>query len=174
MIKIMQKTQAEIEQEEEKYRMYASLVKGLPIKVCKTYLTKRDGTKVETRDLTEKQILILIYNDLLDFSYPQGSYKTTGRTDLDSFKLITILKEHGYTPSVNAVLQLTQMEQQFGHIVMDIMGSFGTAHFSEARIIAKFQKESAGDYSQVQNSEIIAVLKQMEINEKNKKNSKQM
>lgn len=174
MIKIMQKTQAEIEKEEADYRLGAALAKGVPMKVCKTYLTKRDGTKVETRDLTENQILVLIYNDLLDFLYPQGSYKTTGRTDLDSFKLITILKEHGYTPSVNAVLQLTQMEQQFGHIVMDIIGSFGTAHFSEARIIAKFQKESAGDYSQVQNSEIIAVLKQMEINEKNRNNSKQM
>lgn len=172
MINIRQKTQDEIAHEEADYRLGAALTKGIPITVCKTYLTKKDGTRVDTRDLTEDQILGLIHNDLIDFSSAQGSYKTTGRTGLDSFKLVKALKENGYTPSVNAVLQLSQMEQQFGNIVMDVIGSFRTAHFDRARIIAKFQKESSGDYSQVQTDEVMAVLEQMAVNEKNRNSSK--
>ena len=172
MINVRQKTQAEIEQQEADYRFGAALVKGIPLKVCKTYLTKKDGSRVDTRDLTEEEILGLIHNDLIDFSSAQGSYKTTGRIGLDTFKLIEALKENGYTLSVNAVLQLSQMEQQFGHIVMDVMGSFGTAHFDKARTIAQFQKESSGDYSQVQTDEVMAVLEQMAVNEKNRKSSK--
>lgn len=176
MINVRQKTQSEIEKEAADYRFGASVAGAgaIPMTVCKTYLTKKDGTRVDTRDLTEDQIVGLIYNDLIDFSSAQGSYKTTGRTGLDSGKLIEALRENGYTPSVNAVLQMSQMEQQFGHIVMDIIGSFRTNHFDRARTIAQFQKESSGDYSQVQTDEIVAVLEQMAVNEKNRNSSKRI
>lgn len=169
MINIIKKTEQEINEEQNLYKMGANIADGIVKKVCPTYLIKNDGTKVNTYDLNEEQILGLIQNDLIDYTSTQGTYKTTGRTDLDAIKLAENLKGH-YTPSINATLRLTQLEQKFGHIVKDVMGSFGALeHFNKARIIAKFQKDCANDFTQVQQEEIVEVLEQMAINEEKKR-----
>ena len=174
MINIRQKTQAEISEEESLYRFGAAVVKGIPKSVCPTYLMKKDGTKVDTSDLTEEQILGLFQYDLMDYTSPQGSYKRTGRTDLDSFKLAEVLRGH-YTPSLSAALQMEKWEQQYGHIVVDLMGGIGALSYRDkARVIAQFQKETNGDFTPVQQEEIIAVMEQMAINEQAKKNTSSM
>ena len=154
MINIRQKTQAEMNEEEGLYRFAAAVVHGLPKSVCPTYLIGRDGRKVNTNDLTEDQILELIQIDLIDYVSPQGSYKRTGKTDLDSFKLANVLKGH-YIPSLNAALQMLIWEQQYGHIVTDLMGSIGTLAYRDR-------------------AKIIAVIEQMIINEQAKKNASSM
>lgn len=174
MINIRQKTQAEIREEESLNRFGAAVIHGIPKSVCPTYLMKRDGTKVDTNDLTEEQILGLIQSDLMDYASPQGSYKRTGRTDLDSFKLAEDLKGH-YTPSLRATYQMMQLEQQYGHIVVDLMGSMGAlVHRDKAKVIAQFQKETSGDFTPVQQDEIMAVIEQMAINEQAKKSTSSM
>lgn len=169
MINIYTKTTQELEKENADYRFGAALVKGIPFKACPTYLMKKDGTRVDTKDLTEEQIICLIESDVKDFSSPQGSYKTTGRSGLDTFKLIDAIKDT-WTPSYGALLQIARMEQQYGHIIADIMGSVDKNDVKgKARTIASFQKQSSGDFSQVTNAEIMDIMQQMAYNEQMKK-----
>lgn len=171
MINIRQKTAAELEEEKSLYSFGAHLVNGIPKPICPTYLVKRDGTRVDTYDLTEEQILGLIEIDLVDYTSPRGTYNRDNRTDLDAFRLAQEVKGH-YVPSVSATLKLSQLEQQYGHIVRDLMGTIGSlTHFDNARVIAQFNKECNGDFSQVTQEEIIAVLEQMKINELARKNA---
>ncbi len=169
MINIHTKTAQELERENADYRFGAALVKGIPFKACPTYLMKKDGTRVDTKDLTEEQIIGLIESDVRDFNSPQGSYKTTGRSGLDTFKLIEAVRDT-WTPSYEALLQIAGMEQQYGHIIADILGSVDKNDVrGKARTIASFQKQSSGDFSQVTIDEIMAIMQQMAYNEKMKK-----
>lgn len=171
MINIRYKTAAELEEEKSLYDFGAHVARGIPKQVCPTYLVKRDGTRVNTYDLTEQQILGLIEIDLVDYTSPNGTYNRDNRTDLDAFRLVQEIRGH-YIPSVSATLKLSQLEQQYGHIVRDLMGSFGSlSHFDNARAIAAFNKECNGDFSQVTQEEIIAILEQMKNNELARKNA---
>lgn len=169
MINIYTKTSEEIEKENADYSFYARLVKGIPLKACPTYLMKKDGIRVETKDLTEEQIVSLIEADVRDYASPDSSYKKSGRSDLDSFKLIDAVKDT-WTPSYDALLRIAGMEQQYGHVIVDIIGSVDKNDVrGKARTIASFQKQSSGDFSQVTNDEMIAVIQQMAYNEQMKK-----
>lgn len=169
MINIHTKTAQELDKENADYRFGAALVKGIPFEACPTYLMKRDGTRVDTKDLTEEQIIGLIESDVRDFNSPEGSYKKTGRTGLDTFKLIDAVKDT-WTPSYEALLQIAGMEQQYGHIIADIMGSIDKNDVrGKARTIASFQKQSNGDFSQVTTDEIMGIIQQMAYNEQMKK-----
>lgn len=170
MINIRYKTAAELEEEKSLYDFAARVAKGIPKPVCPTYLVKRDGTRVNTYDLTEQQILGLIEIDLVDYTSPRGTYNRDNRTDLDAIRLVQEIKGH-YIPSVAATLKLCQLEQQYGHILRDLMGSFGSIkYFDNAKTIAEFNKECNGDFSQVTQEEIIAILEQMQNNELARKN----
>lgn len=169
MINVRTKTTKEIEEQESLYRFGAAVAKGIPMTVCKTYLMKKDGTKVDTRDLSEQEILGLIANDLKDYSNPNGTYKTNPRTGVDSFKLADAIRDT-YTPSIDATIQLYQMKEVYGHIVADLMGSLGSYKISDkAETIARFNKESNGDFSPVETQELISVLQQMSYNEQMRK-----
>ena len=171
MINIYTKSAEELEKENADYRFGATLVKGIPFEACPTYLMKRDGTRVDTKDLTEEQIINLIESDVRDFSSPEGSYKKTGRSGLDTFKLINAVKDT-WSPSYDALLQIAGMEQQYGHVIADIMGSIDKNDVrGKARTIASFQKQSSGDFSQVTTDEIMTIIQQMAYNEKMKKQS---
>ena len=171
MINIRHKTDDEIKEEESLYRFGAQIAKGIPKDVCPTYLVKRDGTRVDTWDLTEDQILGLIQIDLVDFTSPKGNYKKDGRSDLDTFKLIDAIKKH-YKPSIEATIKLASLQPEYGHIIADIIGSIGCAkYFSDAKTIATFNKEASGDFDKVSDYEVLEVLEQMAINEKNRKNA---
>lgn len=169
MINIRQKTANELKEEESLYRFGAAVAHGIPREVCPTYLVKRDGTKVDTWDLTEEQILGLIEIDLVDYSSPRGTYKKEDRHDLDAFKLASALKGK-YIPSVAATLKLSQLETQYGHIVKDLIGSIGAMYdYEKARTVATFLKESNGEFEPATSEEIISILEQMVANEKMKK-----
>lgn len=171
MIKIYQKTQQELENEQKLYNFGAAVAKGMAREACPTYLMKKDGTKVDTYNLTEEQILGIVQNDLIDYVSPQGTYKTTGKIHLDSFVLAEKLNGH-YHPSAQGILQFAKMEQQFGGIVRDLMGSFGALKgYEKARVIAQYQKECSGDFLQPNSNEILDVLQQMVVNEQAKKNA---
>lgn len=168
MITIYQKTQKEIEEEKGLYTWAAREVKGIPKAVCPTYLMKKDGTKVDTSNLTEDQIMAIIAQDVQDFSSPTGSYKTTGNSHLSSFDLIKVT-ENSWTPSTDAILQTYAMEQTYGHIMADLRGSMDKRDIvGKARTIAKFQKESNGDFEQPTKEEVVAIIQQMSYNEKMK------
>lgn len=172
MINIRTKTEEEIKNEESLYAFGAQIAKGRPKTVCPTYLVKRDGTRVDTYDLTEKEILGLIEIDLVDYTNPRGNYKKDNRTDLDSFHLATELKGH-YIPSIDATIKLANLEIQYGHIVRDLMGTIGALnHLSVAEVIARFNKESNGDFEPVTTEEAIVILEQMAVNEINRKQNK--
>lgn len=171
MINIRHKTDEEIKKEESLYRFGAQIAKGISKDVCPTYLVKKDGTKVDTWDLTEEQILGLIQIDLVDFSSPKGNYQRENRHDVDAFKLISAIKGH-YTPSIEATIKLMQLHSQYGHIVADIMGSIGcNKYFNDAKTIAAFNKEASGDFDKVSDYEVLEVLEQMALNAKNRKNA---
>ena len=158
MINIHTKIAQELERENADYRFGDALVKEITFKVFPTYLMKKDGTRVDTKDLTEEQILGLIESDVRDFSSSQGSYKTTWMSGLDTFKLIEAVRDT-WTPSYEALLQIVGMEQQYGHIIADIMGSVDKNNVGgKARTIASFQKQSNGDFSQVTTDEIMAIM----------------
>ena len=168
MITIFQKTQKEIEEERGLYIWAAREGKGIPKAVCPTYLMKKDGTKVDTSDLTEEQIMAIIAKDVQEFSSPTGPYKTTGNNHLSSFDLIKAT-ENSWIPSVDAILQTYAMEQTYGHIMADLRGAIDKCDIvGKARTIAKFQKESNGDVEQPTTDEIVSVIQQMSYNEKMK------
>ena len=172
MINIYTKSSEEIEKEKIDDMFFSKAVRGIPTGVCPTYLMKRDGTRVDTRDLTEEQIIGLIESDIMDFSSPEGSYKKTGKSLPDTFKLIDIVKDT-WTPSYDAILKIAGMEQQYGHIIADIMGAVDKKGVRyEARTIASFQKQSSGDFSQVTNDEVMSIIQQMAYNEKMRKQSR--
>ena len=171
MINIRQKTALELKEEQSSYEFGAHIAKGISKTACPTYLVKRDGTRIDTWDLSEEQLLGLIQIDLVDFTSPSGNYKKENRFDLDTFKLLDSVKGH-YTPSINATIKMAKLQTQYGHIVADIMGTMGCMkHFRNAKLIATFNKESALDFEPVTNYEVIDVLQQMALNEKNKKNN---
>ena len=169
MINIYRKNSDELAKEQSEYDFAAHIVKGLPYKVCETYLIKKDGTKINTKDLTEEDILNLIELDLRDFLSPQGSYKTSNRAGLDTFKLLDTL-ENVWDPSYNAMLRLCNMQNQYGHIVADIMGIIDKKGIRNiAQTIATFQKESNGDFSDISLEEVITVIEQLSYNEQMRK-----
>lgn len=103
---------------------------------------KKDGTRVDAKDLTEKQIIGLIESDVRDI----------------------------WTPSYEALLQIAGMEQQYGNIISDVMGSVDKYDVRrKARTIASFQKQSSGDFSQVTTDEITGIIQQTVYNEQMKK-----
>lgn len=163
MINIYTKSKEEVEKQQADYNFGAQIAKGIPFKACSTYLMKKDGTKVDTKDLSENDIMTLIALDLRD---PNSKGK-------DVFKLLKVVGEQ-WTPSLDAILQLYQMETVYGHIMRDIMGSIGINAFSDARTIAKFQKESAGDFSPIETADEIAVIQQMKQNQEAKKRTQGM
>ena len=169
MINIRQKTANELRDEESLYKFGAAVAHGIPKTVCPTYLVKRDGTRIDTWDLTEEQILGLIEIDLVDYTSPRGNYRKDDRTDLDAFKLADVLKGK-YVPSVAATLKLSQLELQYGHIVRDLIGTIGAMPtLDKARTVATFLKESNGEFEPATPEEIISILDQMVANEELKK-----
>ena len=173
MINIRQKTQDEIKKEEGMYRFGAAVLKEIPESVCTTYIMRKDGTRVDTNKLTDDEILILIQSDLMDYVSPHSTYLSAG--DLDSFKLAELLRKALYTPSMKVVLQLQKWKEQYGSIVGDLMGSIGANRYIEkARDIAKFQKETSGDFTPVRSDEVLAIIEQMAVNEEIKKNAVSM
>lgn len=170
MINVRTKTPQEIEQAKANYRMGAIIAHGIPMTVCETYLMKKDGTKVDTRNLTEAQIMDLVEGDLMDYANPNGTYKTNPRVGLDSFKLASAVKDT-YSPSIVAAIKFCELKEQYGHIVTDLMGSFGVfKHTDKAETITKYIKETNGDFTPVETSELVATLQQLAINEQAKKN----
>ena len=169
MIKIFYKTKEELEEENGLYRWAATEVKGRPKVACPTYLMKNDGTKADTSDLTEEEIMALIAQDVKDFASPIGSYKTTGSNHLDSFNLIKVTK-NSWTPSVDAILQTYYMENTYGHIMADIRGAMDQNNIvDKAQTITKFLKEANGNFEPTTKEETIITLQQMSYNEKMKK-----
>ena len=169
MINIYRKNSDELAKEQSEYDFAAHIVKGIPYKACETYLMKKDGTKVDTRNLTEEDILNLIELDVRDFLSPQGSYKTSNRPGLDTFKLLDTL-ENVWEPSYNAILRLYGLQNQYGSIVGDVIGTIDKKGIRNlARAIATFQKESNGDFSDVSLEEIITVIEQLSYNEQMRK-----
>ena len=176
MINIYVKSKEEIAKQDRNYAMGATLAGSRAVKltVCPTYLLKKDGTRVDTRDLTEQEILLLIANDLQDFTNPQGRYTKSQKAigALDAFKLSKALGEN-YRPSYNVLIQLLQMEAVYGHIVMDLIGSLnGGDTISKAKAIASFNKETANDFGEVDNYDLIAVIQQMQINAMNRQQAR--
>lgn len=166
MVTIFQKTQKEIEEERRLYSWAAHEVKGIPKAVCPTYLRKKDGTKVDTSDLTEEQIMAIIDRDVQEYISPTGPYRTTGNSHLVSFDLLKAT-ENSWIPSIDAILQTYAMEQVYGHIMADLRGGMDKRGIvDKARIIAKFQKESSGDFNPPSKDEIVAIIQQMSYNEK--------
>lgn len=176
MINVYTKTQEEIAKQDSDYARGAAMAgRGArKFSVCPTYLMKKDGTKVDTRDLTEQDMMTLISLDLQDYANPQGTYKSQGRTDLDAFKLLETVKGQNKF-SLGSIAQLLQMEDVYGHIVMDLMGSIdGNEALGKARTIASFNKESNGDFSPVDKQDLIAVIQQMQANKIAKSNATSM
>ena len=169
MINIYKKNSNELAEEQSLYDFGAHIAKGIANKACETYLIKKDGTKVDTRDLTEEEILNLIELDLRDFLSPQGSYKTSNRPGLDTFKLLDTL-ENVWNPSYDAMLRLYGMQNQYGSIVTDLIGTIDKKGIRNlAQTIATFQKESNGDFSDVSLEEVITVIEQLSYNEQMRK-----
>ena len=169
MIHIFTKTDKELQEEQSLYNFGAAVAKGIAKKACPTYLKKVDGTRVDTCDLSEEDILGIIEADVDDFQNPQGTYKTQGIDEPNVFKILRLVKDT-WTPSYEAVLRIMQMEQKYGHIMMDILGSADKRNTrTQASTIAYFQKETAGDYTPVTREEMMAVVQQMADNEKRKK-----
>lgn len=165
MINIYTKTAKEIEKENNEYRYGAALVKGTPRKACPTYLMRSNGERVDTRDLTEGQIMRLIENDVKDYQSPNGSYKKGNKKDLDTFQLLKVI-EKTWRPSYDALYQLCKMDYKYGHIMMDILGVADTRNFRhDAHAIAKFQKECNNDFSDVTIPEMLGIMQQMSYNE---------
>ena len=168
MIKIYQKTQKEIEKETSLDAWLAREVKGKPKRVCPTYLVMKDGTKIDTADLTEEQIMAIIDEDVQDFLSPTGSYRT--HNHLYSFDLIKAT-ERSWIPSADAILQTYAMEQTYGHIMADLRGVINIQSnnvVGKAETIARFQKESNGDFEPPTTNEIVSIIQQMSYNEKAK------
>lgn len=136
-------------------------------KICKTYLIRKDGTRVNTNSLNENEILSLIEDDIKDYNATNGSYKINGNNYLDSFKLLELIG-NSYTPSCNGILQLYQMKQQYGDIVTSVMNVLDDKFTSKARIIAEYQKECNGDFSPINDDDIIPIIQQMNINKMTK------
>ena len=166
MIAFYLKTQKEIDEEIRKFPTHRK-------KLCLTYILKSDGTKIDTSSLSEEDIMTIIAQDVADFVSPTGSYKRTGNNNLASFNLLNTVKNK-WVPSVDAILQTYYMEQIYGHIMSELrakMDKYGIVE--KASIIAKFQKESNGIFEEPTDTEIIAVLEQMNYNEKMKQQKNQ-
>lgn len=170
MIKIYSKTQEELKEEQATNDWAVREVKGsITKKACPTYLVQNDGTKVDSYNLTEKDVLTLINYDLKDFCNENGSYKKNNRTGLDTFKLLDTLSED-FKFSHQGIITLMQMETAYGSIAKDVVPVADKDNLrGSAKEIATYIKQSNGDFSETTNEETIEVLQQMQINEMNKK-----
>lgn len=168
MVTIYRKTEQEKLEEKGLNTWAAREVKGVPKAVCPTYLIRKDGTRVDTSDLTEEQIMSIINNDVKEFVSANKSNLPASSSHLSSFDLIEATKD-SWTPSIYAILQTYSMQQVYGSIMADIRGCMDRQNVvDKARLIAQFQKESVGDFGIPTEEEVIEVLQQMGYNEKMK------
>ena len=158
MINVYEKTEKEIENEAADYRWAASMVKGVPRRVCPTYLKKKDGTRVDTWDLTESEIISLFSRELAQ----------NGKSlDPSVGSFIKSLPKN-LKFSLDGVLEFLNLESKYGSVAADLMVSFCIETLNSARVIAKFNKECNGDYSNVIDQDLVAIVSQMKQNELNR------
>ena len=69
---------------------------------------------------------------------------------------------------MNGVLEFLNLQAKYGSIVSDLMLPYCFEVLNSARVIAKFSKESNGDYSDVVDQNLFVIVSQMKQNEINK------
>ena len=169
MIKIYQKTQKELQEEESLNAFANAVVRGTKEEVCPTYVIL-NGEKKDTWNLTEEDVFSLVIHDVDDFSRDSISYnKRRGKPGIDSFDLFNVLSKN-FKLSPKGNIYFLELEKRYGHIMIDLLGGLTKMEtMNQARIIAKFQKETNGDFSYVTADEIQSIIEQMALNEKNRK-----
>lgn len=150
MIMIYNKTAKDIAEEQALYDFGAQVVKGTPKRVCPTFVIIKGGARVDTCDLTARDIVSLISDDLKD-------PKSNGA---DASKLLRLLQTT-WKPTYDDVLQLYQLENVSRSTIRDIMGTLRIKIVEDAYTIARFQKDSMGDFRPVTNEDEIAIIEQM-------------
>ena len=83
--------------------------------ICLTYILELDGTRINTDDLTEKEIISLIKHDLMDYKAPEGSYKKHPR-ELDSLRLAHLVRDK-MMPTVNGAYELYRLIPKYEEII---------------------------------------------------------
>ena len=142
-----------------------NLANGVKKEICLTYIIDNDGTRIDTNDLSEKKIISLIKDDLMDFYAEEGSYKKEYRTRPDSFALAPLVKDK-FLPSVHGAYELYKLIPVYGEVVLKILNDFGYMHIIQRTIIiANFFKESHNDFNAITYKEMMIVLEQMTNNE---------
>jgi hypothetical protein len=161
MIKVYTKTAEEV-RHDEVMTSYAKSVGGFPKGVCPTYVYTMDGKKVDTWDLSPKQVFDLLSNEL-SVNGP--------KVQCDDF--LRSLKS-GFKFPLSGVVAFLELrgKSKYPGIVSDMMVPFCVDTLSSAREIAKFNKECNGDYSSIVDNDLITIIKQMRINELNKNNKR--
>ena len=154
MIYIYTKTKKEIEKEQVLNNCGAQIAKGVPNQVCPTYVIAKNGFRVDTCDLSSDDIIALITDDLKD-PETRGAH---------AFKLLKVLRG-SWKPTYDDVIKLYQLLSKYGHIIRDIMGTLDLNIVRDAYTIARFQKQTSGDFTGVTAEDELAVIRQMKQNE---------
>lgn len=158
MIKVYTKINEKISEERGLNSWAAKEVKGIAKPVCPTYLIKSDGTRIDTWDLSAREVY-----DLLSYELKNNSPRVECSEFLESLK-------PGLKFPLDGVLAFLELRNisKYPSIVSDVMTSFCLDTLTSASTIAKFNKECNGDYSSLVDQDLINVVKQMKINEMNK------
>lgn len=169
MLKIFEKTKQEII-EELKGKMPNKRINYIPEDFCKTYVITKDNEKVETRDMTEGQILSFISQAIIgSVNSEDGSIK---QEDLEGYneakRLLRILDD--FTPSyfgMKAVLDLFEHENSaVRSYAMALLMPICEDKMKEIESITKFLKETQGDFSMSTKEEKIQVVNTLADNER--------
>ncbi len=130
-----------------------------------------NNEKRNTRDLTEEEILALIENDIEEYMQDMEAYsKKKGNGLLGTFDLLANLPSD-FKLSAKGVLYLLKLEKKFGHIVVGVLNGLTNMELiNQAMIIAKFLKETSGNFSDITLDDIYLVIEQMVVNDEKKQN----
>ena len=163
------------------------------------YIEKKDGTKIEIKSLTEDEILELIFLDLKDYYNTENSSYSYDKNDLietvdynlnkvfenpypgdrkralDSISFGATLYSIGHPcrKSKYFLFKLGQLRKLYPEKIIYLCRKMNVeSYYDEAVSIARFQKDCAEDFSEVSWDDLLGILEQLVINEKNRKNSK--
>lgn len=194
MLSIFEKTQDEMEEEKEFNKYCEGGKKGIIKDVCPFYIVSKDKTKVDVLDLSEEQIIHLYRQSLREYIIARSNHEMDSNgmieSTYDAFKLTEGLKGKR-TVSYEGLKQilelfspdfltkyerpmmdfsLSQSEKEVYKIIAKkLLTPFVNEKMNKVETIAKYLKESKGDFENVSDEMKYEVINQLIINEQSRK-----
>lgn len=138
--------------------------------LCKTYVVNKDGDCIDTDQLTETQILSIASQAIkISAQAYKESRVLKDNLILDATYLMELVEAH-YEPTLDGLKVMIPLLKNQDEVVRQyandvLLPTAVRGHYYEVEAIARFLKESRGNFTPVAAYDMLPVVKQMQLNE---------